>query len=53
VLVGSQLENFVSQRTLKLRADIGFPGICVWTLLQEEPESGGDAVKDVTRGITL
>jgi len=46
VLVGSQLENFLSQRTLKLLADIGFLGIGVWTLLQDELESGGDAVKE-------
>ena len=33
VLVGAQLERFVSQKTLKLVAGLGFIGVGIWTLL--------------------
>ena len=35
VLVGAQLERFVSQKTLKLVAGLGFIGVGIWTLLSK------------------
>jgi putative Ca2+/H+ antiporter (TMEM165/GDT1 family) len=35
VLVGAQVERFVSQRTLKIVAGIGFIAIGVWTLVSK------------------
>ena len=33
VMVGAQIERFVSPRTLKIAAGVGFIGIGVWTLV--------------------
>jgi putative Ca2+/H+ antiporter (TMEM165/GDT1 family) len=35
VLVGGQLERFVSPTTLKLLAGLGFIGIGIWTLFSK------------------
>jgi len=35
VLVGAQLERFVSQRTLKLVAGLGFVAVGIWTLFSK------------------
>ena len=35
VLVGSQLENFVSAKTIKIVAGIGFIAVGVWTIFQK------------------
>jgi len=35
VLVGAQLERFISPKTLKLVAGLGFIGVGLWTLLSK------------------
>lgn len=35
VLVGAQIEKFVSSRTLKIAAGIGFIAIGIWTLISK------------------
>jgi putative Ca2+/H+ antiporter (TMEM165/GDT1 family) len=35
VLVGAQLERFVSPKTLKLLAGLGFVAVGLWTLLSK------------------
>ena len=37
VIIGAQLPNFISPRTLKIAAGIGFIGIGIWVLVDLRP----------------